>query len=335
MDMAVREWTPRERFIAALERRPLPGLVPTFELVYFLTMESFGKVHPSHRSYHQWLQMSEVEREAHIDDMARLYIATAERFGHHALFLHPNPSDVDSTAALVRRVRELSGSRYFVMLHGDATLAIPDGAGMEEMSLRMVEEPEQVDAQAVARVKASLTRADELVERLGPPGSGMSIDGFALCSDYCFNEGPFLPPAWFDRFITPHLHEVTRQYKRRGFYVIKHTDGNIMPILDRLVPDDEASRPHALHSLDPQGNVDMASIVDAVADKVCLCGNVHCGLMQTGTDEQMAASARYAIEHGLRAPGYVFSTSNCVYTGMPLRSYELILDVYRRHAVRR
>ena len=46
--------TPRERFIAALERRPIPGRVPHFELVFFLTMEAFGKVHPSQRHYAQW-----------------------------------------------------------------------------------------------------------------------------------------------------------------------------------------------------------------------------------------------------------------------------------------
>jgi hypothetical protein len=45
--------TPRQRFIAALERRPLAGRVPHFELVFFLTMETFGKVHPSHRHYGQ------------------------------------------------------------------------------------------------------------------------------------------------------------------------------------------------------------------------------------------------------------------------------------------
>ena len=47
--------TPRQRFIHALEGRPpLPGRVPTFELVFFLTMEAFGKVHPSHRQYSQF-----------------------------------------------------------------------------------------------------------------------------------------------------------------------------------------------------------------------------------------------------------------------------------------
>lgn len=34
--------TPREKFIAALERRPITGRVPHFELVFFLTMEAFG-----------------------------------------------------------------------------------------------------------------------------------------------------------------------------------------------------------------------------------------------------------------------------------------------------
>jgi uroporphyrinogen decarboxylase len=71
---------PRQRCIAALERRPLSGRVPHFELVFFLTMEAFGKVHPSHRGYHQWLQMEERERQLHRQDMADLYIDTASRF---------------------------------------------------------------------------------------------------------------------------------------------------------------------------------------------------------------------------------------------------------------
>lgn len=39
--------TPRQRCIAAMERRPLTGRVPHFELVFFLTMEVFGKVYPN------------------------------------------------------------------------------------------------------------------------------------------------------------------------------------------------------------------------------------------------------------------------------------------------
>ena len=55
--------TPRQRFIATLERRPLSGRVPHFELVFYLTMVAFGRVHPPHRDYSQWLQMEEKEHQ--------------------------------------------------------------------------------------------------------------------------------------------------------------------------------------------------------------------------------------------------------------------------------
>ena len=80
---------PRDRFIAALERRPLTGRVPHFELVFFLTMEAFGKVCPGHRSDAQWGQMEERERQLHRVDVAELQLAIAERFEHSAIFVHP------------------------------------------------------------------------------------------------------------------------------------------------------------------------------------------------------------------------------------------------------
>ncbi|MCL5271637.1 MAG: uroporphyrinogen decarboxylase family protein, partial [bacterium] len=315
--------SPRERFIAALERRPLPGRVPHFELVFFLTMEAFGKVHPSHRNYGQWLQMSETERALHRAEMAQLYIDTARRYEHDAIFLHPNPGGMDETLRLIDDVRARGGDRYFLMLHGDATWGIPDGRGLERLVMRMAETPEAVEADAARMVDGALARAETLRAHGG-------LDGFALCSDYCFNSGPFLSLEWFDRFVTPYLKRLVAGLRALDFYTIKHTDGNIMPILDRLL---EAA-PHALHSLDPQGGVDMAEMVRRAGDRVCLCGNVNCGLIQTGTDEEVMESARYALNHGMRAPGYIFCTSNCVYTGMELRRYELILDVWRREGVR-
>jgi uroporphyrinogen decarboxylase len=120
--------TPRQRFINALEHRaPLPGRVPHFELVFFLTMEAFGKVHPSHRNYEQWDQMEERERQLHRLDMAGAFILPAEKYGHDAIFLHPNPGTADEVRRLIDIVREKTGDRYFLMMHGDATYSIPDG----------------------------------------------------------------------------------------------------------------------------------------------------------------------------------------------------------------
>lgn len=311
--------TPRNRFAAALEGRPLTGRVPHFELVFFLTMEAFGKVHPSHRNYHQWLQMEERERALHRREIAQIYVDTAERYEHSAILLHPNPGDEIETFKLIDEVRELSDDRYFLLLHGDATFSVPNGSQMLDFSCRLADEPEKIHLEAAACVHRALEKA----ARIKKHGA---LDGFALCSDYCFNSGPFLSPNQFSEFITPYLAKLTRSYRDMGFYAIKHTDGNIMPILDQLAQ----TYPHALHSLDPQGGVDIAEIKQLLGNQMCLIGNVNCGLMDTGTDEEVVESARYALRCGMPGGGYIFSTSNCIYTGMPLSRYELILDVWRR-----
>ena len=312
--------TPREKFIAALERRPIVGRVPHFELVFFLTMEAFGRLHPSQRHYGQWQQMSEAERELHRRDVAELHVASARRFEHAGIFFHgPGGWQEDDVRASIDHVRDVSGLDYLVTLHGDATYSLPDGEHMMDFVLRLIEEPQAVKDQAQRQVDEALARGARIAE-------WGTVDGFCLCADYCFNHSPFLSPQMFDEFVTPYLTRLIAGYRELGFYVIKHTDGNIMPILDSLV----AANPHALHSLDPQGGVDIAEVKRRVGEQVCLIGNVNCGLLQTGTDEEVVESCRYALRHGMPGGGYVYGTSNCVYTGMSLARYELMLDVWRR-----
>ncbi|MDX9974050.1 MAG: uroporphyrinogen decarboxylase family protein [FCB group bacterium] len=314
--------THRERFIAALERRPLTGRVPHFELVFFLTMEALGKVHPIHRQYSQWNQMSERERALHRNEMAGIYIDIARKYEHSAIFLHPNPGDFDETLRLIETVREKSGDEYFLMIHGDATWAIPNGNEMVEFTMWLYEQPNDAKAKSREKVAAALENAEKLMKHGG-------LDGFALCDDYCYNTGPFLSPDMFGEHITPFMSDLIRGYRDLGFHVIKHTDGDIRPILDQLVE----ANPHALHSLDPQGNVDIAEVKRQYGDRVCLIGNVNCGLLQSGTEEEVVESARYCIRHGMPGGGYIFSTSNCAYTGLPLDRYELMWRIWHEEAI--
>ncbi len=311
--------TPRQSFIHALERRtPLPGRVPHFELVFFLTMQAFGRVHPSQRFYSQWNQMEERERQLHREDMADLYIATAERFEHAAIFLHPNPDTPEETIWLVDLIREKSGDRYFLLRHGDATFSLPDGEHMADFAYRLADDPDSIHEQARDMVEDAI-RTAEIYARHG------GLDGIAMCADYCYNTGPFVSPRTFSHIVTPYLARLTRAYRDLGFYTIKHTDGDIMPILDQLVQ----TEPHALHSLDPQAGVDIAEVKRLYGDRLCLIGNVNCALLDTGSEEQVVDNTRYALRSGMPGGGYIFSTSNCIYTGMRLARYELMLDVWR------
>ncbi len=314
--------TPREKFIMALEGKQPPGRVPHWELVFYPTMEAIGKVHPEQRLYSQWDQMSETEREAHRLDIAQVYVDVARKYEHSGIMVHcargwPDPND--ELRRVMDKIRDISGDELLLLCHGDPTMSLPGGDRMMDVVVELAEEPQKVKDGCARAVEACVAEAETFAAH-------GALDGFAMCADYCYNDQPFLSPAMFDEFVTPYLTDVIAAYREMGFYAIKHTDGNIMPILDSLV----SARPHALHSLDPQGHVDIAEVKRLVGDKVCLIGNVNCGLLQTGTDEEVIASARYCLQNGMPGGGYVFSTSNCVYTGMAMERYELILDVWRK-----
>ena len=315
--------TGRKRFVKALRREPIEGHVPHFELVFYLTMEEFGIQHSSQRAYHQWGQMSETERNIHRKSCAEYHVLTAERFNHDAVFVHANPGGFEETIRLLELIRERSGGEYFLMLHGDATYGIPNGENMTEYAAAFIEEPQKMRDSASEDVDNAIKRAEQFL-----PYKHL-VDGFALCSDCCFNTAPFFRPSQFADFVTPYLKKLIAAYRDMGFYVMKHTDGNIMPILDQLIE----CRPHALHSLDPQGGVDLAEVKRLYGNQTALVGNVNCGLLQTGTDEEVAADIRRALRDGMPGGGYVFSTSNCVYTGMDINRYRLMHRIWREEGV--
>ena len=314
--------THRERFIKTLKCEPIGGQVPTFELVFFLSMEAFGKVHPSQRHFEQWDQMSARERRLHIEDMADIYIRTAQRYGHSAIFIHPNPGGFQWTQALLEAIRSRTGDEYYIMMHGDVTHSIPDGTHLMDFCVQMLEEPEVLQDQSKRWLDQNVTLAQKLHE------AGHLLDGFALCSDYCFNTNPFFRPDQFDEFIVPWLKKGIEEYRRLGYYSIKHTDGNMMPILKQMAD----CKPDAIHSLDPQGGVSIPEVRKIVGDDICLIGNVNCGLLQTGTEEELREDVLRSLREGMaNGRGYIFSTSNCAYTGLPLERYEKMIDLWREY----
>ena len=305
--------TPKERAVAALSLKQ-PDEVPTFELVFFATEEAFGE---EFKPTDEWDDLSARERELLSEHNARLYVEIAERYNYSIIFLS-RAHTAESRIAIGKKIREMTGDTYMLVVHGDATYSIPDGNTMEEFFVNLFEKKEEMIERASDMVTQALEHNAIYIDN--------GIDGFALCADYCYNSGPFLSPPMFREFVTQHLQRLVASYKDMGAWVIKHTDGNIMPVLDQLVE----CEPHALHSLDPMAGVDIAEVKRLAGDKVCLMGNVDCSKLQTGTEDDVIASAEYAIKSGKPGGGYFFCTSNCVFPGLPLGRYELMMSVYEK-----
>ena len=99
---------------------------------------------------------------------------------------------------LIDLIRDKSGDRYFLMVHGDATFAMPYGNQMLDFLYRPDDDPESCTPKPRRMVEGALARAEQLRRHGG-------LDGFALCADYCLNTGPFLSPSQFGEFVTPYL----------------------------------------------------------------------------------------------------------------------------------
>ena len=303
--------TPKERFICALNLGT-PDRVPTFELEFQLSQELMGKELLREKELEG---LSEAEIDRKIKENAALLIAIAERLEHDAIVIHY--LSLEHTIDTVKAIKEMCGDKFMLLTHGDGTFSITDARKMEEFAVQMYEEPEKLEARAEKMCRDAIEHNDRLLK------GGM--DGFILCSDYCFNKGPFISPAMFRRFITPYLARIIAAIRAGGGYAIKHTDGDIMKILDQLVE----ANPHAIHSIDPMAGVDIKRVKELTKGKVALCGNVHCAAMQTGTVEEVRASAEYCLKYGKPGGGYIYCTSNVPFKGLPLERYLLVLDIWK------
>lgn len=307
--------TPRERAAAAFNLQEPDDIVPTFELQFQLAGELLGK---RHITQEELQNASGAERQVLIHANAELYVAEAERLDYSIIALSLGPWDLEDQIATVKIIKHRTGEKYMIAAMADGTMSIPNGANMMDLALRLTERADELRA----GLESNATNTLEFAERMVDAG----VEVFLMCADYCFNDGPFLSPRMFREFVTPYLARIIAGMRELGAYAVKHTDGDIMPILDQLVE----CRPHAIHSLDPQAGVDLKLVKSLVGDKVALCGNVSCAILQTGTVEDVIADSERSLSDGMPGGGYFFCTSNTPFIGMPLENYLAMLDVRKR-----
>ncbi len=304
--------TPRESIIEALELRRPPGLVPHCELEFQLSEELLGQKALRAADLER---VSGAERDRLLHRNAEMWIEIAEHFKWSAITgLHwLSVEDQERSFAIIK---DLVGDRYMLSVFADGTFAIPSGENMVEHVVWLTEHREDALTQAERSVAGAIETCKRLI------GAGAEI--VFMCADYCFNDGPFLSPRMFGEYVTPFLAQLVEGIREAGGYACKHTDGDIMPIVDQIVD----TGIDALHSLDPMAGVDIAEVKRLYGNRVCLFGNVNCALVHAGTKEQIEESARYCLEHGgVESGGYVYCTSNCIFTGVPLKNYDHMLRV--------
>jgi uroporphyrinogen decarboxylase len=60
-------------------------------------------------------------------------------------------------------------------------------------------------------------------------------------------------------------------------------------------------------------------------------GNIACNLLQDTDEVKIREAVRYCMDYGGIGGKYIFSTSNCIFAGMPPESYQIMLDEYHAY----
>ncbi|MHB0998305.1 MAG: uroporphyrinogen decarboxylase family protein [Armatimonadota bacterium] len=288
--------------LEAILRGETPDVPPHFELVFQLQKEAFDI------DLIDW-QTLQSESDAVKQRQADLYIEISERlvdeYGWAAV------------AGDTVRLKERLGDKALVYeFNGSGTFWLMPGNDMMNFVIRMFENPEDVHAEARIKCDASIELAKQQRDR--------GADFICINSDYGFNSGPFVSPKHFAEFVTPYLAEIVDAIHGLGLPAILHSDGNLNAILDQLV----STGLDGYQSVDPQGSMDIKEVRERFPNLI-LMGNVECSMLQDVNDSRIRESVRYCMKHGGVGKRYIFSTSNCIFAGMPLESYKIMLDEYK------
>jgi len=213
------------------------------------------------------------------------------------------------------------GDEKAVIVHLNDVFSIPRYLmGMENLLVAIIVEPELVRALVAMSVDINLEMAKEVAAR----GARIVYTG----DDYAGNRGPLMSPKHFRDLFYPGLQRVIQGFKDLGLLVIKHTDGNLWPILDMIVD----SGIDCLDPIDPQAGMDLAEVKAKYGHRVALKGNVDCAHTMTfGTPKDVAAETKAALRKGAPGGGFILSSSNSIHSSVKPENYLAMLQTLEKY----
>ena len=302
-----------ERMKALMAGKPTDQ-IPHFEMVFQIAEEAFGLNWPDHlEMYHS--------TGAEWDGFKKRYFEIWDKIID---IYHWDAVPINwwyHEGELIREARERYENKAMVFdYNGNGTFWMPlGGEALWDFSMRLVDDRPGLHEEA----ERKLAESNELARKQVESGAEFII----VNSDYAMNDQPFISPDDFNELVTPYLKRNVDYIHSLGVKAILHSDGDLRQILDDIV----GAGIDGYQSIDPQGNMDIKDVKERYGDRLILMGNVKTALLQDVNDEEIRESARYCLTHAKPGGGYIFSTSNCLFAGMPLESYHIMLDEFDKH----
>jgi uroporphyrinogen decarboxylase len=154
-------------------------------------------------------------------------------------------------------------------------------------------------------------------------------DVICLEGDLAFNTNTLMSPDHYRKFLKPFHAEIVDSAHRLGMKIVKHSDGNLWPILDDFI---EIGF-DGVHPIQPQ-SMDIKETKEHLAGKACVVGNIDCSfLLPYGSKEEVEANVRETIRAVAPGGGYIISSSNSIHPGVKPENYIAMVKAAKKYGV--
>jgi uroporphyrinogen decarboxylase len=186
----------------------------------------------------------------------------------------------------------------------------------------MITEPDFVERATNAYVNQSLSYIRAMM--------AAGADAIMTVDDYCDNRGPIMGPTLFKRYIAPAIRRQCELTHELGGYFIKHTDGNVWPVLDDLVE----IGIDGWHGIQRDIGMDLSQLKKRYGNRLCFFGGVSVETLISGDRREIVREVRSAIDQLGADGGLVVTCSNVLPEEVDLEIYRTMrqaIHKYGRH----
>ncbi len=194
--------------------------------------------------------------------------------------------------------------------------------GMENLMMKMFDNPEFVHQIAQLTMEFNLKQMELLVEA--------GLDVLVIEDDIADKNSTIISPKQFAEFINPYNRKLVERAHELGLKVVRHSDGNLWPILDLLIE----TGYDGLNPLEPEADMELKKVKDYCGDKICLLGNIDCKeLLTSGTPEEVDSAVKQAIEDAGKGGGLIICSSNSLHPGVNPENCIAMFEATKKYGV--
>lgn len=318
--------TKKDDLIAALEKRRPAGAVPVWEIEF----QAWDALSGRHLVLgEEFARLSAKEQEMALHQNTEILITTCDSLYYAALSVPGSYWEIAPgvpsyywlpPAARIRQIeilRQMAPPDLMLVGNTGGVMAMPGAEIYVEFAYKLFDAPEEVDAMAERILQSGLENARRFRD--------LGIDIVMTSSDVADNHGAYMRPDQMERYIWPYLRRWAAGVQELRLYSIMHSDGNLSQCLEAIA----TSGVDALQAIDPTAGMEMRETKQQVSGRLCLCGNIDCGMLVTGTAEAVYETTRRLLEECKPGGGLVLGASNAVQPDVRVENYRAMIEAWQ------